>query len=160
MRAQCRSRPGSQATDEPTSVFSRHRARSQPDPSHRTRLGARGELGVSHSTAARAWAEHDVKPWPTETIKFSTDPELDAKVRDVVGLYLPASTRARDCALRDGGRQPWLVSGEDDELACGPSVLHVGMRLGDLVEGVGAVDRDGEAAGRDRVEVALEDVGG
>jgi hypothetical protein len=35
MRAQCRSRPGSQATDEPTSVFSRHRARSQPDLSHR-----------------------------------------------------------------------------------------------------------------------------
>jgi hypothetical protein len=52
------------------------------------RSGAEGELGVSHSTTARAWAEHDVKPWPTETIKFSIDPELDAKVRDVVGLYL------------------------------------------------------------------------
>jgi transposase len=47
-----------------------------------------GVLGVSHSTVARVWAEHDVKPWQTETFKFSTDPELDAKVRDVVGLYL------------------------------------------------------------------------
>jgi transposase len=46
------------------------------------------ELGVSHSIVARVWAEHDVKPWQTETFKFSTDPELDAKVRDVVGLYL------------------------------------------------------------------------
>jgi hypothetical protein len=59
-----------------------------------------------------------------------------------------------------GGRQLWLASGEDDELARRPSVLHVGMRLGDLVERVGAVDRDGEAACRDRVEVGLEDVGG
>jgi transposase len=46
------------------------------------------ELGVSHNTVARVWKEHDLKPWRTETFKFSTDPELEAKVRDVVGLYL------------------------------------------------------------------------
>jgi transposase len=46
------------------------------------------ELGVSHSTVARVWAEHDLKPWQVVTFKFSTDPELEAKVRDVVGLYL------------------------------------------------------------------------
>src|SRR5712691_5171844 len=34
------------------------------------------------------------------------------------------------------------------------------MRLGDLVERVGAVNGDGEAACRDRVEVGLEYVGG
>jgi transposase len=34
------------------------------------------------------WAEHQIKPWQVETFKFSTDPELEAKVRDVVGLYL------------------------------------------------------------------------
>jgi transposase len=45
-------------------------------------------LGVSHATVARVWAEHQVKPWRTETFKFSTDPELEGKVRDVVGLYL------------------------------------------------------------------------
>jgi transposase-like protein len=44
------------------------------------------ELGVSHSTVARVWAEHDIRPWQTETFKFSTDPQLEAKVRDVVGL--------------------------------------------------------------------------
>jgi hypothetical protein len=27
-----------------------------------------------------------LQPWRRETFKFSTDPELDAKVRDVVGL--------------------------------------------------------------------------
>jgi hypothetical protein len=46
------------------------------------------QLGVSHSTIARVWAEHNVKPWQTQTFKFSTDPQLDARVRDVVGLYL------------------------------------------------------------------------
>ena len=38
---------------------------------------------------ARVWRDHDLKPWRTETVKFSTDPQLEAKVRDVVGLYLP-----------------------------------------------------------------------
>jgi hypothetical protein len=52
-----------------------------------SRLLAAG-LGISHSTIARVWAEHNVKPWQTQTFKFSTDPELAAKVRDVVGLYL------------------------------------------------------------------------
>ena len=31
------------------------------------------ELGVSHSTVARVWAEHDLKPWQTETFKFSLE---------------------------------------------------------------------------------------
>ena len=51
-------------------------------------------LGVSHNTVARVWAEHDLKPWRTETFKFSTDPQLEAKVRDVVGLYLHPPERA------------------------------------------------------------------
>lgn len=29
-----------------------------------------------------------MQPWRAETFKFSTDPELVAKVTDVVGLYL------------------------------------------------------------------------
>ena len=37
---------------------------------------------------AEAWREYGVQPWRAETFKFSTDPELDAKVTDVVGLYL------------------------------------------------------------------------
>ena len=39
-------------------------------------------------TVARAWREYGVQPWRAETFKFSTDPELVAKVTDVVGLYL------------------------------------------------------------------------
>jgi transposase len=45
-------------------------------------------LGVSNGTIATAWREYGVAPWRSETFKFSTDPELVAKVSDVVGLYL------------------------------------------------------------------------
>src|SRR3954462_7099081 len=52
-----------------------------------TRLLGR-QLGISDSTVARAWRAYRVQPWRSGTFKFSTDPELEAKVRDVVGLYL------------------------------------------------------------------------
>jgi transposase len=45
-------------------------------------------LGVGNATVARAWRDYGVQPWRAETFKFSTDPELVAKVTDVVGLYL------------------------------------------------------------------------
>jgi hypothetical protein len=72
----------------------------------------RHRAGVSHSTVARVWAEYEVKPWQVETFKFFTDPQLDAKVRDVVGLYLdppahavvlglfPHNSRSRSCSGR------------------------------------------------------------
>jgi len=47
-------------------------------------LGA--HLGVSNYTVAKAWQRWGLKPWRRQTFKFSTDPELEAKIRDVVGL--------------------------------------------------------------------------
>src|SRR5712691_6082692 len=58
-----------------------------------TRLLA-GELGVGDATVARAWRRYGVQPWRRETFKFSTDPQLEAKVRDVVGLYLNPPEKA------------------------------------------------------------------
>src|SRR3954447_6754481 len=46
------------------------------------------KLGIDHATVARAWKDYGVQPWRAQTFKFSTDPELVAKVSDVVGLYL------------------------------------------------------------------------
>ncbi|HEY6543476.1 MAG TPA: IS630 family transposase [Dokdonella sp.] len=46
------------------------------------------QLGVGNATVARAWNRYGVQPWRRGTFKFSTDPELEGKVRDVVGLYL------------------------------------------------------------------------
>lgn len=45
-------------------------------------------LGISFYAVANAWREYGVQPWRAETFKYSTDPELIAKVEDVVGLYL------------------------------------------------------------------------
>ena len=52
-----------------------------------TRLLAR-QLKISDATVAKAWRDYGVQPWRTESFRFSTDPELVAKVVDVVGLYL------------------------------------------------------------------------
>jgi len=51
-------------------------------------------LGISFASVARIWREWNLQPWRRETFKFSTDPELDAKVRDVVGLYLNPPDKA------------------------------------------------------------------
>jgi transposase len=45
-------------------------------------------LKIGNATVARAWRDYGVQPWRSQTFKFSTDPELVAKVTDVVGLYL------------------------------------------------------------------------
>jgi transposase len=58
-----------------------------------TRLLA-GQLGIGDATVARAWRKYGVKPWRRETFTFSTDPQLEAKVRDVVGLYLNPPEKA------------------------------------------------------------------
>jgi transposase len=58
-----------------------------------TRLLAR-QLGIGDATVARAWRRYHVQPWRRGTFKFSTDPELEAKVRDVVGLYLEPPAKA------------------------------------------------------------------
>ena len=55
-------------------------------------LGA--ELGISHVWVGTIWRRWGLQPWRTETFKFSTDPQLEAKVRDVVGLYLHPPERA------------------------------------------------------------------
>jgi len=52
------------------------------------------ELRISHMSVARVWQEHGLKPHRSQTFKFSTDPELEAKVRDIVGLYLNPPERA------------------------------------------------------------------
>jgi transposase len=44
--------------------------------------------GMSPTTVHRIWRELGYRPHRTETFKFSTDPALEAKIRDVVGLYL------------------------------------------------------------------------
>lgn len=51
-------------------------------------------VGVSHSTVQRIWQAHALQPHRVETFKFSPDPLVEEKIRDVVGLYLHPPTHA------------------------------------------------------------------
>src|SRR6476620_10432138 len=51
-------------------------------------------LGVSNFTVSTTWKKWGLQPWRVQTFKFSTDPQLEAKIRDVVGLYLNPPDKA------------------------------------------------------------------
>ncbi|HET9655479.1 MAG TPA: IS630 family transposase [Kineosporiaceae bacterium] len=52
-----------------------------------TRLLA-AHLRISDHSVATIWRQYGIQPWRAASFRFSTDPELEAKVVDVVGLYL------------------------------------------------------------------------
>ena len=52
------------------------------------------QLGISNVAVAKVWRDWGLQPWRRQSFKFSTDPELDAKVRDIVALYLNPPERA------------------------------------------------------------------
>ncbi len=51
-------------------------------------------VGVSPSTVGRVWQAHALQPHRFKTFKFTTDPNAEEKIRDVVGLYLNPPTNA------------------------------------------------------------------
>ncbi len=51
-------------------------------------------LGIGYGTVARVRRDHGIQPWRAETFTFCTDPELVAKVTDIVGLYLDPAENA------------------------------------------------------------------
>jgi hypothetical protein len=102
---------------------------------------------------ARVWREHDLKPWQTETFNFSTDPQLEAKVRDVVGLYLDPPDKAVVLCLAEKSQiqalertQPIRPLGPGrperhthDDLGHGTTTLFAALEVGvaDLVAAIG-----------------------
>jgi transposase len=76
---------------------------------------------ISHATIARIWHRFGVQPWRAETFKFSTDPELEAKIRDVVGLYLhPPETAVVLCVDENRRYRRW--NGQRRCSPCGPGI--------------------------------------
>jgi transposase len=60
-------------------------------PKGRTHWSTRkmaAHVGVSHTMVGRIWRTFGLKPHRTLSFKLSPDPQLIAKVRDVVGLYM------------------------------------------------------------------------
>jgi len=52
------------------------------------------EVGLSRASVHRIWRKYGLQPHRVETFKFSTDPEFDRKLTEVVGLYLDPPERA------------------------------------------------------------------
>jgi transposase len=50
--------------------------------------------GVGKDTVARIWRARKLRPWRVDTFKLSNDPRFEAKLVDVVGLYLDPPERA------------------------------------------------------------------
>ena len=51
-------------------------------------------ISVSHNFIAQVWRDHALQPQRQGTFKLSNDPDFEAKVADVVGLYLDPPTAA------------------------------------------------------------------
>jgi transposase len=59
-----------------------------PGLTHWTSRDLARRAGVSHTTVHRIWQAHALKPHRVSTFKFTTDPQAEEKIHDVVGLYL------------------------------------------------------------------------
>jgi len=68
-----------------------------PKPKAATHWSARRlakEVGLSSATVHRIWQKYGLQPHRVETFKFSRDPEFEAKLADIAGLYLDPPERA------------------------------------------------------------------
>ncbi|TCP37596.1 IS630 family transposase [Rhodovulum marinum] len=65
-----------------------------PDATHWSRATMAAAAGISPSSVGRIWAEAGPKPHLTKGFKVSNDPQFEAKVMEIVGLYLDPPERA------------------------------------------------------------------
>jgi transposase len=61
---------------------------------HWTTRSMAARHGIGKDTVARIWRKHELRPWRVETFKVSDDPNFEAKLVDVVGLYLDPPEKA------------------------------------------------------------------
>jgi transposase len=61
---------------------------------HWTTRSMAARHGVSKDMVARIWKARDLRPWRVATFKLSNDPDFEAKLVDIVGLYLNPPERA------------------------------------------------------------------
>lgn len=75
-------------------VLAKTTTETPPNATHwSARMMARA-MGLSHTSVQRIWGEAGLKPHLVKRFKVSNDPEFEAKVTDVVGLYMNPPDRA------------------------------------------------------------------
>lgn len=65
-----------------------------PNATHWSRAMMAEAVGISPSSVGRIWADAGLKPHVVKGFKVSNDPMFEAKVADIVGLYLDPPDRA------------------------------------------------------------------
>ncbi|MPZ74176.1 MAG: IS630 family transposase [Nitriliruptorales bacterium] len=68
--------------------------RPEDGATHWTTRSLADRHGVSKDMVARIWKARNLKPWQVATFKLSADPDFEAKLVDIVGLYLHPPQRA------------------------------------------------------------------
>ena len=68
--------------------------RQPPYATHWSARRLAKQMGISFMTVHRIWRKYGLQPHRVETFKFSTDPQFDGKLADIVGLYLDPPERA------------------------------------------------------------------
>jgi len=71
-----------------------HKERPADGSTHWSTRTMAARAGIGKDTVAKIWADHNLKPWRTETFKVSNDPLFEEKLIDVVGLYVNPPARA------------------------------------------------------------------
>lgn len=51
-------------------------------------------ISPTPDTIQRVWSDHNLKLWRISTLRFSSEPDFEEKLVDVVGLYWNPSERA------------------------------------------------------------------
>ena len=75
-------------------VLAKTAGETPPDARHWSVRSMVTAVGISHTSVQRIWAEAGLKPHLVRRFKISNDPQFDAKVTDVVGLYMNPPDRA------------------------------------------------------------------
>ena len=71
-----------------------HKERPADGSTHWSTRTLAARVGIGKDAVAKIWADHNLKPWKVETFKVSNDPNFEAKLVDVVGLYMNPPARA------------------------------------------------------------------
>jgi transposase len=71
-----------------------HKERPADGSTHWSTRTLAARVGIGKDAVAKIWADHNLKPWRVETFKVSNDPDFEAKLVDVVGLYVNPPARA------------------------------------------------------------------
>src|SRR5581483_485656 len=87
-------RPKQITTDKEAAIVEATMKTTPKDATHWSIRAMAAAQKVSAATVQRIWNKHHLQPHRVESFKFSTDPALVAKVRDIVGLYLNPPDKA------------------------------------------------------------------